>query len=151
MTPPLVVSREIAASPAAVFAAWTEPDKLLLWWGPKGVSCVHAELDARQGGQYRLDNRLPTGVVIVIRGEFLEWQAPHRLVYTWWVEPSAQQGAERVTVQFEASPVGTKVTVHHQRITDDSARQSHELGWIGCFDRLGELFAGRASPGVARD
>ena len=96
----LEVRRVIRASPAALYQAWLSPEQLRRWWGPPSVACIHAEVDARVGGSYRLDNQLPNGTVVVIRGEFLTLTPPSELRYTWRVEPSV--GEELVCVRFRA-------------------------------------------------
>ncbi len=135
----LVVRRTIAASRERLFEAWTTPAQLRSWWGPRGVRCTEAEVDARAGGRYRLANALPGGEVVVIEGEFLEVEPPSKLVYTWRIDPRA--APERVTVRFEGRGAATEVIVVHERIADEAAARSHEEGWIGCLERLEELTA----------
>lgn len=142
MTRPLRVSRFIKSPPERVFAAWTDPDQLLKWWGPRGVQCARAEMDGRKGGTYRIDNRLPDGSLVVIAGRFLTWDPPSLLSYTWWVEPGAQPEAEHVTVHFAAVESGTNVTVIHERIVDPAVRKSHRAGWEGCLEGLDLHFPG---------
>jgi uncharacterized protein YndB with AHSA1/START domain len=60
---------------------------------------------------------------------------PHRLVYTWSVEPNAGP-PERITVQFEPREGATEGIARHDRIPDDATRKSHEAGWLGCLDGL---------------
>jgi hypothetical protein len=50
----LVVRRRIHATPEKLFAAWTQPEHLVRWWGPQGVACPAAEIDLRVGGAYRI-------------------------------------------------------------------------------------------------
>lgn len=135
MTRPLVVRRVIAATREALYDAWTDPEKLLRWWGPGGVRCTHAEVDPRVGGRYRLGNELPDGRVVFIEGEFLLVDRPCELVYTWRIEPS-KAPPERVTVRFEQRSGGTEVIVSHERIVDERTRLTHEQGWRGCLDGL---------------
>jgi uncharacterized protein YndB with AHSA1/START domain len=131
----LVVRRTIQASPARLFAAWTTASQLQAWWGPKGVRCKHAEIDANVGGRYRIANELPSGEVIWIEGEFLEVVAPLRLVYTWKVTPGTG-GPEIVTVRFEERGDKTEVIIVHERILDEKTRDGHAIGWAGCLDGL---------------
>jgi uncharacterized protein YndB with AHSA1/START domain len=133
----LVVRRTIRAPVARVFAAWTTPELLLKWWGPANVACNAAEVDLRVGGKLRLHNQFPDGTVVVITGEFEIVEPPRRLVYTWRFGDSAT--SERVTVRFDPAPVGTEVTVTHQRITTDAGRDGREAGWEGCLDGLAAL------------
>jgi uncharacterized protein YndB with AHSA1/START domain len=132
----LVVRRIIQAKPERLFKAWTEPDQLKKWWGPQSVKCVDAEVDLRVGGHYRIANQFPDGNVLWISGEFQLIEPPHKLVYTWRVEP-AQEAAELVTVLFEPRAAGaTEVVVVHERIPNKTTRDRHEQGWFGCLDGL---------------
>jgi uncharacterized protein YndB with AHSA1/START domain len=90
----------VRASPARVFSAWTDPDQLRRWWGPIGATCPTADVDLRVGGRYRIANRFPDGKTIWIVGEFEVVAPPHRLVYTWRLDPGPER-TERVTVSFE--------------------------------------------------
>jgi uncharacterized protein YndB with AHSA1/START domain len=131
----LVVRRRIKSTPEQLFAAWTQPELLVRWWGPEGVTCPAAEIDLRVGGSYRIANRFPDGKVVWIAGIFDTIEPPYRLVYTWRLE--SQKGpVERVTVCFEAHEASTEVIVTHERIPSEAARTSHEHGWIGCLDSL---------------
>lgn len=129
----LVVRRTIHASAERLFEAWTEPKHLLAWWGPKPVTCSHAEVDLRVGGRYRIDNAFPEGTIVTIRGEFRQIEAPHRLVYTWIMGDSE---SSMVTVRFEPRGDRTEVIVLHEQIPDDAVKKTHEQGWNGCLDGL---------------
>lgn len=45
-----IISRAYDAPRALVFQAWTEPERLAQWWGPKGCKIRVAKLDLRPGG-----------------------------------------------------------------------------------------------------
>jgi len=113
---------------------WTDPRHLLQWWGPRGVECVGADADLRPGGAYRIDNRMPEGAIVTITGVFEAVEPPHRLVFSWRIDPT--HAPERVTVRFEPRGELTEVIVEHERIADESARRGHEAGWVGCLEGL---------------
>ncbi len=141
MTVALVVRRTIRASAARLFEAWTAPELLVSWWGPKGVRCSHAEFDPRVGGKIRIANEMPDGSTLWILGELLEVEPPSKLVYTWRTEPARAAASvdERVTVRFEArGREETEVIVVHERIVDDETRSGHATGWEGCLDGLAD-------------
>ncbi len=131
----LVVKRTIRASADRVFLAWTQPQHLRAWWGPRPVTCSGAEVDLKVGGHYRIDNALPDGSALTILGEFLEIERPSKLVYTW---RTSRTGAESslVTVRFEPDGELTRVTIVHDQIPSVAIRDDHELGWNGCLDGL---------------
>ena len=131
----LVVRRTIQASAEELFAAWTEPSQLKLWWGPKGVRCIGADMDLRVGGGYRIGNQLPDGTILWIAGEFELIERPRKLVFSWRLE-GVESAPERVTVQFEPAGDATEVIVTHERIASRELRQQHEEGWIGCLEGL---------------
>jgi uncharacterized protein YndB with AHSA1/START domain len=131
----LEVRRTIRAPAERLFAAWTEPARLMQWWGPAGVRCTGAEIDLRVGGAYRIANLFPDGNVLWIAGAFEEIARPHRLVYSWRLEPGVQP-EERVTVRFERRDDATEVIVLHERIATPELRDRHAHGWNGCLDGL---------------
>jgi uncharacterized protein YndB with AHSA1/START domain len=136
----LMVRRTIAAPVSRVFEAWTQPEHLRRWWGPREVTCTEAEVDLRVGGQYRIANQFPDGSVLWISGEFERVTPPRELVYSWCVEPGDAQRS-RVTVRFEARNDMTEVIVLHERIADEATRDRHVYGWEGCLDGLVDLFS----------
>jgi len=99
----LLVRRVIQADVQRVFDAWTRPELLVKWWGPRPVTCREAKVDLQVGGAYRIGNLLPDGSVLFIFGEFEVVEPPRRLIYTWRIDQRSRPEAEesRVTVRFE--------------------------------------------------
>ena len=139
----LVVKRTIAARREDLFDAWIDPGRLARWWGPNGVSCSHAEIDARQGGAYRIANRFPDGRVVWISGVYEIIDRPALLIFSWRIDGQENQ-EERVRVSFTTVNGGaaTEITVLHERIATLAERESHEAGWNGCLDGLELEIAG---------
>lgn len=137
----LIARRTIRASVERVFEAWTQPEQLRAWWGPRPVTCSDAEVDLRVGGRYRIVNLLPGGGTVTIHGEFRVVQPPRKLVYTWRMG-GADGHAESslVTVSFEPRGDDTEVVVVHEDIPSEPVRESHEQGWRGCLDGLEHHF-----------
>jgi len=59
--PSLTLKRRINASPARVFSAWTDPEKLKRWMEPGEVRLQLAEANPHVGGRYRLVMKVPDG------------------------------------------------------------------------------------------
>jgi uncharacterized protein YndB with AHSA1/START domain len=138
----LIARRTIRASAERIFEAWTRPEHLLAWWGPRPVKCSGAQVDLRVGGRYRIDNAVPDGTTVVIEGEFREVEPPRKLVYTWRMG-SAMPESSLVTVRFEPRGDSTEVIVVHEQVPNEAVRRSHEEGWNGCLDGLEAFFARR--------
>ena len=134
----LVTRRLIHAPTQRLFDAWTTPEHLLRWWGPRNVTCIAAEVDLRVGGAYRLGNRFEDGRVSWVSGRFEEIAPPHRLVYTWNLEGDPRP-PELVTVRFESRGAATEVIVVHERIATPTLRDGHAAGWLGCLEGLERL------------
>ena len=58
-TETLVVTRIIDAPLALVWKAWTEPEHVMRWWGPKDYTSPSAKIDLREGGKYIFCMRAP--------------------------------------------------------------------------------------------
>lgn len=136
----LVIERSFDAPRALVFKAWSEPEHLVRWWGPKGYSVPSCELDCRPGGVFRCVMRSPEGKDTRLQCGFREVSAPERLVFTWaWLDEDGNPGHETlVTLNFEEQGIKTKLTLHQEVFESTEARDLHEGGWTGCLDSLNE-------------
>lgn len=55
----LVVKRIIDAPLELVWKAWTEPEHVMKWWGPRHYASPSAKIDLREGGKYIFAMRAP--------------------------------------------------------------------------------------------
>ena len=90
----IVAVREFAAPRAKVWAAYTRPEHLLQWLSSPDSPMEVCEVDLRVGGTYRYRWGLPTGESFGFSGEFLEVEAPSRLVSTEAYEPAPSMAAD---------------------------------------------------------
>jgi uncharacterized protein YndB with AHSA1/START domain len=138
-TPPsLTLARRINAPPEKIYAAWTEPENLIRWFGPATVKpgSMSAEIEARVGGRYRIRFDTEAGEHHDVGGVYRDVQPNRRLVFTWaW--HSTPERESLVTVTLKQDGTGTLLTLHHERFFDQSARDRHERGWTELLDKLG--------------
>jgi len=136
----LTVSRMIDAPRALVFTAWTDPQQIARWWGPKGFNTIDYEMDVSPGGAYRLRMRSPEGVDQIKRGIYREIVAPERIVFTFaWEAPDGSLGTELlVTVTLETLGTKTKLTLQQSGFDAVETRDSHVIGWTSCLERFEE-------------
>lgn len=138
----LELRRTFPAPRERVFQAWTDPEQVKKWFGPKGCTCPEAELDLRVGGRYRFVLEEPDGRHIVT-GEYVEISAPERLVFTWKWEHSPKDSPETlVTVEFLPKGDGTEMVLTHERFPAEDLRDLHDQGWTSSMECLAELLAG---------
>ena len=132
----LTIVRVIEAPPAAVFAAFIEPDKIALWWGPDDGPVTLAEVDARPGGRFHVRFRMLDGSEHGCFGNFEVFEPPHRLGMSWSWE-GEDTPASYVQASFALADSGhTELTFVHAQLRDDATRDSHERGWNGALDKL---------------
>ncbi len=55
----LVVTRIIDAPIEKVWKAWTDPEQVMRWWGPKDYTSPTCKIDLREGGKYVFGMRAP--------------------------------------------------------------------------------------------
>lgn len=135
----VVITRIFDAPRALVFKAWTDPEHLAKWFGPRGFSTTVIENDARTGGAYHFHMRA-SNVDEHWRGTYREVVAPERIVFTW---PTTVRHPEVidtiVTVTLEDVGGKTRLTLRHATFNTIAQRDDHNGGWSSALDRLGEL------------
>jgi uncharacterized protein YndB with AHSA1/START domain len=140
--PSLILKRRLNAPPAKVYAAWTDPEKVVRWFGPSQVvaGSVRADIDARIGGRYRISFKMQDGEHHEVAGVYREMVPNQRLTFSWaW--HSTPERESQVTVSLKPDGDGTLLTLHHEQMFDEAARDGHESGWIGTLDKLERYLA----------
>ena len=106
----------IKATPQAIWDAITKPE-----WTQKWGYGLRDEYDLRPGGAYRglaNDGMIKMGMTgVIVDGEVLEVQAPHKLVVTWrmYVDPSMRaEGFTTLTYEIEEGREGvSRLSIVH--------------------------------------
>ena len=138
----LQLEHRYAAPRDQVFDAWTNPEVLKRWWAAAPTwGTPLAEVDAREGGRYRLSMRTDTGAVHTVSGEYREVRPPERLAYTWkWEEgpDPVMAGSEDtlVEIDFLEDGEGTLVKLAHSGFTTAEIRDMHTHGWQSVLANL---------------
>ncbi len=113
----IVLVRVLNHPRSKVFAAWTDPKALSIWYGPQGLSIETHEADIREGGIWRFDmvgefegkaQRFPN----LIR--FLKIVPNERLVMDHGGEDPNDPDRFRVTVTFDEQSDGKTVLTMRQ-------------------------------------
>src|SRR5450432_510047 len=135
---------DVPAPAPRVFRALTT-DEAERWWGAPGVYTIEAwKADLRVGGAWSLVIRLPDGTALPASGEFLQLDAPSKLVQTRrydWDHPTLGRRVTKVTTSLTPIETGTRVTVRHEDFGSSEAAIEHAGGWERLLDWLGEYLA----------
>ena len=151
----LVITRVFDAPRSLVFKAWTDPEHVMRWWGPKGFTTPFCKIDLRPGGVFHYCMRSPEGRDFWGKGIYREIVEPERLVFTDFFAdekgnpvPPTDYGMSPdwpaellVTVTFAEHEGKTKLTLQHAGIPKGKDGDSCEVGWTESLDRLAEHLA----------
>ena len=147
----LHLTRVFDAPRALVFKAWTDPEMVAQWWGPRMFDTPVCEVDARSGGLITIHMRGPDGKIYPMKGIFTEVTEPERLVFTGYAlmkvdgDPVLET---RNTVTLSETGGKTTLTVDVVVVMATAEAEfplaGMEQGWNEQLDRLGEHVAAQA-------
>ena len=138
--PSLTFKRRLNAAPEKVYAAWTDPKKIVKWFGPEQIETMSAQADARVGGRFRIVMRSSDGEEHDVGGVYREVVPNEKLVFTWaW--RSTPERESLVTVLIKPDGGGSLLTLTHEQFFHETARDHHKSGWIGCLNKLERYLA----------
>jgi uncharacterized protein YndB with AHSA1/START domain len=137
----VTVVRTIAASREALYAAWTEPDKMRQWFA------TVVDADVRVGGRYRIELHEADGSVNGFTGEYLELEPPSRIAFTLTHHsqtPEDRISDEKVEVTLrEIEPGRTELTLVNSwtgPAFEPSGYDELRGGWEEWINRLEKVF-----------
>ncbi len=150
----LRLRRVFEAPREQVFRAFTEPDLVKRWWGPKGWTTTRVEIEPRPGGRVRWVMDGPDGAYSD-KGGFVEaFVAPelfsYQLIFPGRREATPggvpQDLVTRVTIEFHDREGFTEVVVTHEGFDDEAMLESYYGGWSTMFDKLPAVLGPSAAP-----
>jgi uncharacterized protein YndB with AHSA1/START domain len=155
-TEDFVITRTLNAPRNLVWKAWTEPERLAQWWGPKGFKVTHSKMDLRPDGTFHYCLEAPNGSPMWGRWVFREIVPQEKLVLIssfsdekggvsrhplhmeWPLEmfstfsfEDAGDGKTRLTIRW-APHNATEPEIE----TFEKGRTSMTQGWSGTFEQL---------------
>jgi uncharacterized protein YndB with AHSA1/START domain len=113
----IVLTRVFDAPRELVYRAWTDPEHIQHWFGPKDFACKTHAIDLRVGGMWRFDMVGPGGKRYPNRMTFLQMKAPELLVFDHSDDSDDSNDDPykfRVTITFDAQSNGKTVVTLRQ-------------------------------------
>jgi uncharacterized protein YndB with AHSA1/START domain len=139
----IVLTRVFAAPRHLVWDAFTKPELLKRWFGPRGWALVVCEVDLRVGGGFRFVLRGPDGREMGMRGVYREIVPPERSVHMESFDD--YPGESQVTAVFveEGGQTTLTATVLYpsKEVRDIVIQTGMEHGAAESYDKLAELLA----------
>jgi uncharacterized protein YndB with AHSA1/START domain len=154
------ISRSFDAPRDRVWKAWTDPQALAQWWGPKGSQIRVIKLEVRPGGIFHYAMQFQPGHDMFGRFIYREIAAPERIVFvnsfsdaeggitrapfpqlgnTWPLEVlnhlTLTERDGKTTVSLRGDPLNA---TDEERKTFASMADSMRQGFGGTFDQLDE-------------
>ena len=135
----ITINRVFDAPRDLVFEAQTSCEHMSRWWGPRKYDVANCDIDFRPSGTWRIVHRGPEGDETTFYGEYLEIQAPERIVWTFNFDDTTG-GPETYT--FEEHDGRTTITSRAEfpskEIRDQVIASGMEEGAAETYDRLDE-------------
>lgn len=140
----LEMERVLPNPPPVVFAAFSDPNELVKWWGPEGFTTPSLTFQARAGESYRIEMQPPEGDPFYLTGEFREVDPPGRLAYTFvWEDPDPDDAETLVALSFRDLGGSTEVALTQGPFKTEARRALHRDGWGDSFDKLERVISAR--------
>jgi uncharacterized protein YndB with AHSA1/START domain len=151
----LIITRVFDAPRELVYRAWTEPERVMRWWGPEPYTSPSCKIDLRVGGSYLFAMQSPEGAVHWSGGVYREIVPNERIVCTdsftdpdGNVVPASHYGLQGdfplemlVTVTLEDAGEGkTRMTVRQEGMPQSFGEMAG-AGWSSSLDKLAALLA----------
>jgi uncharacterized protein YndB with AHSA1/START domain len=144
-------SRLIAASPDALYRAFVDPDALIAWLPPEGMTGRILDFEPREGGRYRIaltlegEDHSARGKTSedtdIVSGRFLTLDPGKRIVQSGEFESAdpAFAGTMVMTWTFEPAPGSTEVTVSASDVPAGISAKDHAAGLASSLENLARL------------
>lgn len=129
---------EIACSPDEAFDGFTNPERIVEWWGdPEVYRTKSWTADLREGGRWRAEFEASDGTCFGAEGEYVSINRPTRLDWTWKADWESEV-EKTICMAFEPSSVGTTLVIETVGHSSREAERFDETAWatiISWFNR----------------
>ena len=145
----ITIKRTFNLPLSAVWKAWTEPESMKKWWGPKEYTCPDCSIDFRVGGKFLASMQGADGKKIWSTGTYKEIVPLKKIVNTdsfadstgnivpaSYYKMSGDWGLELlVTTEFEEVDGKTNISLQHAGLPVELSDECMQ-GWQSSFDKL---------------
>ena len=134
----VTLKRTLSAPIKLVWEAWTQPEHIAHWWGPKGMDTKVIEHDFSVGGKWKYTMSMPDGNEFISEGVYSEIVELEKIFSSANFKPMTE-GVE-IQAVFEENGGKTNFTFNVIHPSEEYCRQQEKMGimngWGSVFDRL---------------
>ena len=131
LEPELILAFKIDAEKSKVYDAWTQLETFKKWFLPTGFTIAKAELNAVEGGFFRVHMQSPEGEIYPTKGEYILLEKPNRIVYKdSWDDDRANNEAVISEVLFEANGNTTTLKLYASFATEKQKEETLASGIV---------------------
>jgi uncharacterized protein YndB with AHSA1/START domain len=138
------IERTFEASPAEVWAAWTDPGQLAQWWGPDQfhTPVESVDVDLRPGGHLHLSMiQTDNGADYPVRFQIVEAVENELLVFFSPAQPELGLNTDTTTrIEFSEEDGRTRMKLTDGPYEGNFADLTNQ-GWTEMFGKLDRLLA----------
>jgi uncharacterized protein YndB with AHSA1/START domain len=153
----MVVTRVFDAPRELVWKAWTDPQYVMQWWGPKGCTAPVCKIDFRVGGKFLICMRTPDGQEGWNGGEYHEIVPYEKIVSSMYfadsegnkidpaqlgIEHEAVEGAHDVVLFEDLGNGQTKLTFIGNETMQNAIESGQVEGWNEMLEKAAAVVAG---------
>jgi uncharacterized protein YndB with AHSA1/START domain len=136
----LTLKRTFNAPIQLVWQAWTQPEHIAQWWGPKGMETKVIAHDFRIGGAWKYVMTMPDGNEFIADGIYSDIVELEKIFSSANFKPMTE-GVE-IQSLFEEAGDKTNFTFNCVHATEEYCKQQEQMGfyngWGSVFERLNE-------------
>ncbi|MDO5980974.1 SRPBCC family protein [Flavivirga spongiicola] len=134
----VTLKRTFNAPIELVWEAWTQPNHIVEWWGPKGMNAKVIEHNFKVGGKWKYTMQMPDGNEFISEGMYFEIVEFEKIISSADFKPMTE-GVE-IQAFFEKNGDQTNFTFNIVHDTEEYCKQQEKMGilngWGSVFDRL---------------
>lgn len=142
------ITRVYDAPVQAVWDAWTDPEQVAQWWGPRGFTLTTHSKDLKPGGSWNYTMHGPDGVDYPNKTHYLEVEKHSKLVYDHGANDD-RPPLFRVTVLFSEIDGKTRMDMSMALPTPEAAAKTRKFiknaSGDSTWDRLAEYLEKESS------
>lgn len=137
----LTIKKTFDAPVKVVWEAWTHPDHVIKWWGPKGMPIKVIEHEFKVGGKWKYIMPMPDGNEFISDGVYKEITPFKKIVTTANFKPMTNNVELHATFEEDGDKTNFTFSVVHE--TEEYCKQQEKMGfyngWGSALNRMEEV------------